>query len=97
MQFHTCVINFNGFLLFYLICFFLQNTVVFGKGDKCRPFSSLLEDDMSLFPKNLVMNVREDVFAIPFSSGTTGLPKGVMLTHYNLLANVLQTRFVRPM
>ncbi len=28
--------------------------------------------------------------ALPYSSGTTGLPKGVMLTHRNLVANVAQ-------
>ena len=31
-----------------------------------------------------------DVVALPYSSGTTGLSKGVMLTHHNLVANVAQ-------
>jgi acyl-CoA synthetase (AMP-forming)/AMP-acid ligase II len=33
----------------------------------------------------------EDIAVLPYSSGTTGLPKGVMLTHRNLVANILQT------
>ncbi len=33
----------------------------------------------------------EDVVALPYSSGTTGLSKGVMLTHRNLVANIAQT------
>ena len=32
----------------------------------------------------------DDIAMLPYSSGTTGLPKGVMLTHRNLIANILQ-------
>ena len=42
-------------------------------------------------PHPVLINAREDLAALPYSSGTTGLPKGVMLTHYNLAANVRQT------
>jgi acyl-CoA synthetase (AMP-forming)/AMP-acid ligase II len=38
----------------------------------------------------VAINAREDVAVLPYSSGTTGLPKGVMLTHYNIAANVKQ-------
>jgi len=36
------------------------------------------------------INPREDIAVLPYSSGTTGLPKGVMLTHYNIACNVKQ-------
>lgn len=32
----------------------------------------------------------EDVAALPYSSGTTGVPKGVMLTHRNIATNLAQ-------
>jgi acyl-CoA synthetase (AMP-forming)/AMP-acid ligase II len=31
-----------------------------------------------------------DLAVLPYSSGTTGLPKGVMLSHHNLVANLCQ-------
>jgi acyl-CoA synthetase (AMP-forming)/AMP-acid ligase II len=33
----------------------------------------------------------EDLVALPYSSGTTGFSKGVMLTHRNLVANLVQS------
>ncbi len=36
------------------------------------------------------IDAREDVAVLPYSSGTTGLPKGVMLTHHNIASNVKQ-------
>ncbi len=38
----------------------------------------------------------DDVVALPYSSGTTGLSKGVMLTHRNLTANMAEMQAVVP-
>ena len=38
-------------------------------------------------PPEVEIDVKEDLAALPYTSGTTGRPKGVMLTHRNLMAN----------
>jgi acyl-CoA synthetase (AMP-forming)/AMP-acid ligase II len=38
-----------------------------------------------------------DLAVLPYSSGTTGLPKGVMLTHRNLVANLCQVQSAHPL
>ncbi|HEX8494965.1 MAG TPA: long-chain fatty acid--CoA ligase [Pyrinomonadaceae bacterium] len=37
------------------------------------------------------INPEEDVAVLQYTGGTTGVPKGAMLTHYNIFANVIQT------
>jgi len=66
----------------------IEELFVFGEAEGATPFASLLENDPN--PPAVSINPREDLVALPYSSGTTGLPKGVMLTHYNLVANMRQ-------
>ena len=42
-------------------------------------------------PPDVEIDPDSDLAVLPYSSGTTGLPKGVMLTHRNLVANIVQT------
>src|SRR3989442_10538543 len=66
----------------------IEEVYVFGEAEGATPFASLLESDAQV--PEVEINPREDLVALPYSSGTTGLPKGVMLTHHNLVANMCQ-------
>ncbi|KAL3609304.1 hypothetical protein D5086_000324 [Populus alba] len=56
--------------------------------DGCLHFSELTQADENEAPQ--VDISPDDVVALPYSSGTTGLPKGVMLTHKGLITSVAQ-------
>ena len=65
-----------------------DDVIVFGEAEGATPFASLLEHGDE--PPSVRIDPG-DTAMIPYSSGTTGLPKGVMLTHGAVAANVLQT------
>jgi acyl-CoA synthetase (AMP-forming)/AMP-acid ligase II len=73
----------------------IREVFVFGEAAGATPFAALLADDGPL--PEVEIDVREDLVALPYSSGTTGLPKGVMLTHYNLVGNVCQMDGMEPL
>src|SRR3982751_5275587 len=66
----------------------VEEIFVFGEAEGSTSFSSLVAEDGEV--PIVEINPREDLIALPYSSGTTGLPKGVMLTHHNLVANLCQ-------
>ena len=42
-------------------------------------------------PPQIKINPKEDIAALPYTGGTTGLPKAAILTHYNMVALQTQT------
>ncbi|KAK4414048.1 4-coumarate--CoA ligase 1 [Sesamum alatum] len=54
----------------------------------CLEFSQLTSADEKEMPAVEISS--DDMVALPYSSGTTGLPKGVMLTHKGLVTSVAQ-------
>ncbi len=74
----------------------VEEIAVIGAGGGAIPFEDLLGAPQEA---QAPVDPAEDVVVLPYSSGTTGLPKGVMLTHRNLVANVVQCRMtqgIRP-
>ena len=44
-------------------------------------------------PKPVPIEPRKDLALLQYTGGTTGIPKGAMLTHYNLIVNTEQVRW----
>ena len=66
----------------------VEEVFTFDPVDGATPFSDLLQPGVE--PPQVTINPKEDLIVLPYSSGTTGIPKGVMLTHHNIISNIIQ-------
>ena len=70
----------------------IKNIIVIESGEKPEGtlgWSELIANTKP-DPPEYNFDPKEDLAALVYTSGTTGLPKGTMLTHYNIVSNVIQ-------
>ncbi|MFJ8063980.1 long-chain fatty acid--CoA ligase [Psychrobacillus sp. NPDC096426] len=54
-----------------------------------QSFYALIDEKGTNLP-DLTINPTEDIAVLQYTGGTTGIPKGVILTHFNIVANINQ-------
>jgi len=64
------------------------------RGDAHILFRDLLANDGRYTPVSV--DPEEDIAVLQYTGGTTGVPKGAMLTHANLSINAVQSQFMFP-
>ncbi len=61
--------------------------------DKIIHFDTLMAQNPEPAPiPKVEINPKEDIAVIQYTGGTTGLPKGACLSHYNVVSNILQIK-----
>lgn len=65
----------------------VREIVTIGPAEGHREIDDLLGEPLAA---QVPVDLERHVLALPYSSGTTGLPKGVMLSHRNMVVNVDQ-------
>lgn len=59
---------------------------------KVKHFTTIRNNDGLARYRRTKINPEEDLAFLVYSSGTTGHPKGVMLTHHNIVANTMMIK-----
>jgi len=76
----------------------LKNVIVVG--EKKHPETHLFKELIEKYPPNppkVEITPKKDLAVIQYTAGTTGSPKGCMLTHYNIVSNMFQLALTHGM
>jgi len=72
------------------LCPSIRRMIVIGSAEGFVSISDMFQDSGDFFDDNIEIDTKNETFFMPYSSGTTGMPKGVMLTHYSSCSNIQQ-------